>query len=1537
MALAPFSAEQQKLLDQLLDGQGVARRSSAIERRPDPAAPAPLSYAQERLHFFDRMRPGSPLYSMTGLVRLRGAVDVTALEGALGDVVARHEVLRTVFRSDQDGTVHQVVRPATPVTLPVTEVPDGGEDTDAGEDAVRERVRQENERGFDLAEGPLLRGSLIRLGDTEWVLVLCVHHIVVDGWSLGVLVDELAETYAARVANRPDELPELPVQYADFALWQRDWLSGERLERQLAYWRGQLDGATAPEVPGDRPRPAVDSFAGDSVRVEVPAPVVAGLTRLVEDESATLFMGLLGAFSAVLGRWSGRGDVVVGTAVAGRTRTELEPLVGFFVNTLALRVDVGGGASFREVVRRARQTALDGFAHQDLPFERIVQELSPERHSSGRIPFVNHMLVLHNTPYPEVRLPEVTFEVVPQHTGTAKFDLELELTLTAEGSLAGALEFSSELYDRSTAERLVEGVVALLSAAVENPDAPVDLLDVMGREQDARIREFSGLGAAPFAPALLHELIERRVDVDPAAVAVCGDGVGEAGNWSYSYGELDERANRFAWWLRERGVGAESLVGVCLERGRDLIPVLLGVLKAGAAYLPLDPSYPADRIGQLVADGRPALVLTSAGADAVLAGMAATDADIVVRVEDIADDLAQRPTTRPAVTVDPRNPAYVLFTSGSTGRPKGAANSHHAITNRLLWMQDRYRLDATDRVLHKTPIGFDVSVWELTWALLTGARIVLADPGGQRDPEYLARATAAAGITTAHFVPSMLKVFLDTAEALGTTGAVGAALPELRRVVCSGEELTPEVAARFQALFPHAELHNLYGPTEASIDVTAHHVTAPVTGRVPIGTPITGARIHILDAALRMQPIGVAGELCIGGVPLARGYHGRPGLTADRFVPDPFEAGERLYRTGDLVRRRADGAVEYLGRLDNQIKIRGQRIEPAEVEAALLDHHAVDQALVTTAPDADGTPQLVAYLTKSAKPAAAGHDAQVDRWSEVFDQIYRAGEQQTADPTFDISGWISSYTGEPLGADEMHGWVDSIVDRVLALPHRRVLEIGCGTGLLLFPIAPHTEYYRAVDVSEVAVRDLADKLRLLPPGSGEVELVHGSAEQFDGVEDNSFDTVLINSVAQYFPNADYLADVLTRALRVVRPGGAVIVGDVRNHALLDTFHASLQRTDADGEESEEGEEFERAVADRVAQDAELVIDPHFFTALAGDRPEIEGVSLLAKRGHHRNELVKYRYDAVLHLADEHDEHDEHTAAQSAPPADAPVTWPAAPVADLAARLDAERPESVLIPAVADQRLAADLEAARGGTALDPAELAVAVADFGYEVVPALHPERPGHLDVLLTRSARRALRPVRDLPLRAPDRGWAAYSNNPMEAAWRSSLVPELRAHLQDRLPESMVPRHFLVLDAWPLSANGKLDRKALPEPSAGRDATTAVYVAPRTPTERAVVTVWSDVLGVSRVGALDNFFELGGHSLLATRVTARLADACGTEVRLGAFFQHPTVAALAAHIDEEATRQVTVRAPVRRADRSRYRGTRQAPAATPVPTEATA
>ncbi|MGW5733809.1 MULTISPECIES: amino acid adenylation domain-containing protein [Streptomyces] len=939
-----------------------AAKNPAVPVRPrtaDAEQTFPAAPGQERLWYLHALEPDSTAYVLPIVLRLGGAVDTAALQGALSTLVRRHEVLRTVFREDADGLIQQVVRPAGQVPLPVTELAPGLSD-----DAFWDRVRAETAHPFDLASGPLVRASLLRRTESESVLVLCVHHIVVDGWSLGVLVGELAEAYAACAEQRAPRLPELAVQYADFAAWQRERLSGEQLAEQLAYWRGHLDGAPVLDVPGDRPRAAEQSFAGDSVPLELPAPLVGRLTRLAEGESATLFMGLLAGFSAALARWAGQSDVVVGTPVAGRTRTELEPLVGFFVNTLALRVDVGGGVSFREAVRRARQAALDGFANQEVPFERVVQELGVERGSSHP-PVAQVMLALRNVPMRPPTLGDLTVEVVELPRPVAQLDLSVEWVPTPDGGLTGALEFSSELYDRATARRLAASVVALLEAAVTDPDTPVAHLDVLGAPERALLHTFGGRDIDPFGPALLHELVERQVDADPAAVAVCGDRAGESGNWSYSYAELDERANRVAWWLRDRGVGAESLVGVCLERGRDLIPVLLGVLKAGAAYLPLDPSYPAERIGHLVEDGCPVLVLTSAGADAVLAGSTAETGVDVVRVEDLADDLAQRPTTRPAVPLHPLGALCMLYTSGSTGRPKGALLHHHALTNRLRGMVDQYRFHAGDRVLHKSPLGFDPHLWECFVPLMTGARVVMAAPGGHRDPGYLLDLCERARISCCDVVPSMLRALLGH-------GGPDERAAGLRLMLCGGEELPPDLAEEFLRRLPGAELHNMYGPSETTIDATTHHLTAPVpAGRVSIGRPVPGSRVYVLDADLREQPVGVPGELCVGGVPLARGYHGRPGLTADRFVPDPYEAGGRLYRSGDLARWRHDGTVEYLGRLDHQIKIRGQRIEPAEVEAALLGHPAVDQALVTTEPDAHGAPQLVAHLTGTGPLDAA--------------------------------------------------------------------------------------------------------------------------------------------------------------------------------------------------------------------------------------------------------------------------------------------------------------------------------------------------------------------------------------------------------------------------------------------------------------------------------------------------------------------------------------------------------------------------------------
>jgi amino acid adenylation domain-containing protein len=929
-----LSAQQRLLLERLLDDDGVGRTLRPIPRRGGDRGRAPLSFGQERLYFLARLRPGSAAYTVAGALRMRGEVDADVLRRSIELLVARHEVLRTGFVQDAGGVVEQVIHePASVrVELPVL----------VADDPMGTARSLITTAGFDLSQPPLLRAWLLRAGEADWLLALCVHHLVVDGWSLAVLVEELGTAYAALLAGRRPDLPTLPVQYADFAAWQRSQPTGTPPgdtgpdDAALAHWRGQLAGASAVELPTDRPRPASPSDAGDWVPVEWPAPLVARLRDIADGAQATLFMVLVAALSVVLGRWAGTADVVLAAPVAGRSRAELDGLAGFFVNTLPLRIRPQADRPFGELLRHVRQVCTDAYAHQDVPFEQML--------GPGAAGLVRHAVTLHNTPPVRLQLPGVDAEAVPLHTGTAKFDLEIQVAPNDDGGLSGWLEYATDLFDRETVLRLLASLRAVLDAVVAAAaDQPLWRLPLLPAAERSRVLStFSGGRVRPLTGPELPSWFEAQVDDAPQSCAVLVDATGEA----ISYADLDARANRVASALLARGVGVEDRVGVCFERGADLIVSVLAVLKAGAAYLPLDPSYPPARLAQLVADGAPQLVLTDS-AELFEPGPAVLP--LAVLTESVGPAVH-----RPAVTLRPDNAAYVLFTSGSTGRPKGAVNTHAGIVNRLRWMQHEYRLGGTDRVLQKTPIGFDVSVWELIWPLVTGATLVFARPGGHRDPEYLHDVIDRLGVTTCHFVPSMLRVFVETPSGRH---------PSLRRVICSGEELPARLAARVLDRWPATELHNLYGPAEAAIDVTAYRVCAPVPPRVPIGRPITGAELFVLDGRGQPRPIGVPGELFIAGVQLARCYAGRPDLTAERFVPHPFDAGRRLYATGDRARWLADGNLEFLGRLDHQVKIRGNRVEPGEVEAALLAHPLVTDALVMAVPDRDGQPQLVGYLT----------------------------------------------------------------------------------------------------------------------------------------------------------------------------------------------------------------------------------------------------------------------------------------------------------------------------------------------------------------------------------------------------------------------------------------------------------------------------------------------------------------------------------------------------------------------------------------------
>ncbi|HZF13619.1 MAG TPA: amino acid adenylation domain-containing protein, partial [Thermoanaerobaculia bacterium] len=912
------------------------RRAMRPIRRTSRARPLPLSFGQERLWFVDRLGLGRAQYNLPATLLLHGPLDRVALVAVFTEVVRRHETLRTRFPAIEGNLVQEIAPPA-PVPLPLIDLSGLGVYRQRALDKESERLtREEARRPFDLAHGPLLRTTLVRgagsAGD-EHSLLVTLHHIAADGWSVAALEREVAALYGAFVGGRPSPLSELPVQYADYAAWQRARFRGERLEREVEWWRGRLEGAPAElALPFDRPRPTLPGQRGATLPFHLTADLSTALARRARQAEATPFMVLLAALQELLARYSGERRVPVGTPVANRPRVELEGLIGFFVNTLVLVGDLSDDPSFGDLLARTQRATLAAFAHQELPFEKLVEALSPERHL-GRMPLFQVLLALQNTPSSDLALSGLRLAWREVETGSAKLDLSLSLAESRAG-LAGRIEYDAELFHRTTIVRLAGHLTRLLDAAVADPSRRLSDLPLLAPAERFQLAaEWSDTRVAYPPAAPLHEQIVAQARRTPVAVAVV------AGEREVSYRELDRRSDRLARRLRSLGVGLESRVGLAVERSVELMVGLLGILKAGAAYVPLDPEYPAERLAFMAADavGVGGVVLVGPGSPpAIFDGIGVRQ----LALDESGPEPAETEGEAEASRVSMDALAYVIYTSGSTGRPKGVMNSHRGIVNRLLWMQDLFPLNAADGVLQKTPMGFDVSVWELFWPLLCGARVVLARPGGHRDPSYLVRRMAEQQVTAAHFVPSLLHGFL---EEEGLTE-----LPSLRWLFVGGEALSYELEQRTLAHL-EASLYNFYGPTEAAVEVTLWRCRETATARpVPIGRPVVNTHVHVMDGFGVPMPIGVAGELWVGGVQVARGYQGRPDWTAERFVPDAGaeSPGARVYRTGDLVRRSPIGEIEYLGRLDFQVKVRGVRIELGEIESALLTQPEVQAAAV---------------------------------------------------------------------------------------------------------------------------------------------------------------------------------------------------------------------------------------------------------------------------------------------------------------------------------------------------------------------------------------------------------------------------------------------------------------------------------------------------------------------------------------------------------------------------------------------------------------
>lgn len=951
--LSPKKRELFELMLRKAQETTPPRRSGIILRRQDRDS-YPLSFAQQRLWFINQFQPGTTAYNIPFTRRLKGPLDIAALERTINEIVRRHEALRTTF-VEVDGKPAQKIAAAEAVTLAVTDLtsfPVAGR-----EDEARRLALEEGRRPFDLANGPLLRVALLRLGEADHLVLLAMHHIISDGWSLGILLREIAVIYDAFASGKPSPLPELPVQYADYASWQREWLQGDVLNEQVAYWRDQL--ADAPphlDLPTDHARPAIQTYRGATHKFIVSPALYEGIKALSRQEGVTLFMTLLAAFDLLLRRYTNQDDIVVGTAIANRNFVETEDLIGFFVNTLALRTTLAGDPTVRELIGNVRAASLGASAHQDLPFEKLVEELQPQRDLS-RPPFCQVNFDFQSVPSQTLRFANLA--VTPftaLDISTSMFDMTLNMLEEiksvdgTDAQLAGTFKYNTDLFDAETIERLAEHYQNVLTSLVADPDQRISQVAILSAaESQKMIGEWNQTRADYPQGRSIHCGFEEQAERTPDAVAVTFEGE------QLSYGELNRKANRLANYLRSIGVGQEVSVGICMERSIEMVIAVLATLKSGGAFVPMDPAYPLARLAFMLEDSRVAVLLTQSRVTENLPNHYAKE----VPLDAMWETLSQHTDDNLADAGNGQNLAYVIYTSGSTGVPKGVQVAHDGVCNLAKAQIGAFDVQPESNVLQVASLSFDASVSELFMALLSGATLCLA----RQEAIFgaaLARTLKEQAITTATIPPSVLATVPDED------------VSALKTLIVAGEACSIDLARKWAK---GRKFLNAYGPTETTVCASIGRYSEAAT-RLTIGRPIANHRIYLLDSRLQPAPVGVPGEIHVGGVGLARGYLNHADLTAERFIPNPFAStpGERLYKTGDLARYLSDGSIEFAGRLDDQVKVRGFRIELGEIEAALRQHVGVDDAAVLVQADGSGQATLVAYVVAQPDQALTSKD-----------------------------------------------------------------------------------------------------------------------------------------------------------------------------------------------------------------------------------------------------------------------------------------------------------------------------------------------------------------------------------------------------------------------------------------------------------------------------------------------------------------------------------------------------------------------------------
>ena len=1464
------------LSEQVAKHTGTTVLPSIEIMQPRPAH-IPLSFSQERLWFIDRLE-GSIQYHVPAALRLKGKLNINTLSYALQTIVDRHEVLRSVIRAEE-GKAYQYVKDAGDWKLSVVD----GSSYNADSKSLQQYLQQLVREPFDLAKDDMFRATLITLGEEEYILLATLHHIASDGWSRSILVKEVVELYNAHEEGRPAQLPVLKVQYADFALWQRTNLNGEVIEKKLGYWKKKLEAVAALQLPADFKRPAVWSTRGASSEFTIDKDLTLRLLELSQKQGTTLFMTLLAAFKVMLHRHSGQQDICVGTPIAGRQQIEVEDLIGFFVNTLALRSEVDSDNTFTELLQQVRATTLEGYEHQEVPFEKVVDSLVLERDLS-RNPLFQVMFVLRNTPeIPELKLGEVVLSGQGfEHTSTL-FDITLFVTETEQG-LHCHVEYSTSIYAAPTILRMMAHFKELLHSVVSNPENKIGVLPMISAEEKHQLLvEFNHAGTGKSNPAdkNIITLFEEQVEKTPGAVAVIFE------KDQITYRELNERANQVAHYLRSKGVKEETLIPIIMDRSIDMIAGIWGILKAGGVYIPMDPEYPLARINYMLDDTNADFILSS---HHTFSKITPRKQVTVIKLDTDWPVISQQPAVNPAVTIESNQLAYLIYTSGSTGKPKGVMLQHCNLSAFISWCREEFSASRFDMVYASTSICFDISLFEIFYTLSIGKPLRVIENG-----LHIGRYLPGDSMVLINTVPVVIENLLNEGTDLSNVSVINMA----------GEPVPWKVQQSLDT--ETIETRNLYGPTEDTVYSTVYRLRrgSPIL----IGRPISNSQVYIINKDQQLCPVNVAGEICIGGAGLARGYLNMPGLTAEKFIANPFSNNpqDRIYKTGDLGRWMPDGNIDYMGRIDDQVKIRGHRIELGEIEIGLQQSGLVQQAAVLVKKDKENHSRLVSYYIPNWDAVKIKerelYERQVEIWKEVYETEYAKTEENYKDEEFNIDIWNNSFTGKPIEEEQMHEWLQDIVNLILVEEPGNLLEIGCGTGLIYYQLTGKVKKYIGTDFSSSSINQIRHRISKGLRDYGPTELKVCAAHEVTVEEGEKINTVLLNSIVQYFPGEDYLSSVIKNSISVLNGNGRIIIGDVRDNRLLELFKYRLQAQKL--QSSVNIKELRWAVEQEVLKEEELCFSPEYFYHLKLVYPEITHVDIQWKKTDFLNELTLYRYNVVIYVGIQRETIEPNWQ-----------NWNGfADKQIIKERLQKASNTVVAIKDVPNFRLWKE-------RLVDYSVKNQSVQSVG-ELMLTLEKEDQDTIeirDILNTAKANGfSCRIMLDndplkmnlLMERNPSDHFVKqvftnknysknnlYSNIPMFTNISSLLQKEIRSILQVSLPEYMIPSELIALPQMPLTRNGKIDRRFLSEREDKAVLNKINYQPPVTEIQQKLVVIWQELLDIDQVGINDNFFELGGHSLLAMRVISAIRKELKVELAIKDLFQFTTIYELGKYLE---------------------------------------